>query len=231
MAIASAIPGLEVTVEVDNVALPEFPYEDEAEYENEHDARACPEELTDAVTKYLEVPSGAEFSVRWMMKEPFDATLLTYASVMLDGTYLDGPLRETGDKDDARGFMYRKTMSRENSQAFTQSLRFSELEIGQSLESSKSESPLLTLHVDDQSHSTEGLKRQLEGIGTITVYMYFVISEQETSNLDVPRFDLSQLDLINEKISQKCAPVRGDVLTHQARYETLKTQRKICSLY
>jgi hypothetical protein len=72
---------------------------------------------------------------------------------------------------------------------------------------------------DDQPHPTNGLKRQLEGIGTITVYMSLVISEKEIHNPNVPRLDLRQLGPMNEKISQKCAPVLGDVLTHQARYQ------------
>lgn len=113
MAIAPAVPGLEVTVEVSNVALPEH------RHENDNVTSAGHEAFANSITKYLEVPSGAEFSVRWLMKEPFDATLPTYAAVMLDGNYLNGPLRETGDKDNHRGYKYVKTMSEENGHIFT----------------------------------------------------------------------------------------------------------------
>ncbi|KAF3036907.1 hypothetical protein E8E12_003396 [Didymella heteroderae] len=200
MAIAPAVPGLDVTVEVNNVALPEYQYENEDAYQygDKEAISAGHEDSACSVTKYLEVPSGAEFSVRWVLKEPFDNTLPTHAQVMLDGSYLNVPFQETGDKDDARGYKYMKTVSEENGQVFTQTFRFSELEI------------------DDQPHPTEGLKRQLEGIGTITIYMYFVIGEQQIYNPNVPRLELSQLDPMNEKVNQKCAPVRGDVLTHQA---------------
>lgn len=75
------------------------------------------------------------------------------------------------------------------------------------------------------------MKGQLEGIGTITVYMYFVISEQGSTNRNVPRLDLSQLAPMNEEINQKCAPVRGDVLTHQARHDDRKILRQKCEMY
>jgi hypothetical protein len=60
------------------------------------------------------------------------------------------------------------------------------------------------------------MRQRLSGIGTIQVYLYLVISESRTEAPSVPRLDLSQLDPMNEKVSQKCALVRGDVLTHQA---------------
>lgn len=143
MAIVPAVLGLEVTVEVDNIALPEYQYEDDAENEHEDEAGAHRAVLTNSVTKYLEVPSGAEFSVRWIMKEPFDAPRPTFARVMLDGFYLQSPMMESGDKDGARGFMYRRTISGDKDQTFTQTFRFSELEIGQSLRLFKSVGALI----------------------------------------------------------------------------------------
>jgi hypothetical protein len=139
MAIDPAVPGLEVTVEVDNVALPEY----QCDYED--DTSAGDEAFENSVTKYLEVPSGTEFSVRWLLKEPFDATLPTHADVMLDGFYVQSPLRETGDRDDAQGYKYTKAMSKEGGQAFTQTFRFSELEIGQSPEPCTRQACSLTL--------------------------------------------------------------------------------------
>ena len=125
MVIAPAVPGLEVTIEVDNVPLPEHQYADEDEDTTpKHDA------FNNSVIKYIEVPSGAQFSVRWLIKEPFDETFSTYAAVQLDGTYLNGPLRETGHRDVARGYKYAMTMSKVDGQVFTQEFRFSELEIG-----------------------------------------------------------------------------------------------------
>ncbi|KAF3007690.1 hypothetical protein E8E13_009347 [Curvularia kusanoi] len=188
MAIIPAVPGLEVTIEVDNVALPEHQYDDQ-------DAGPI---ITDSIITYLEVASGSEFSVRWLLKESFEATRATYASVMLDGSYIHAPLRETGDLDGHRGYKYAMAMSEEAGEVFTQKFRFSEIDI------------------DEQPRSMEGIKQQLENIGTINVYLYYVVAETERFNPNVPRSNLSQLDPLNEKISQKCAPTRGDVLTHQA---------------
>lgn len=49
---------------------------------------------------------------------------------MLDDFYLQGPLRECGDKDDVRGYKYVKNMLEQDGQVFTQNLRFSDLDIG-----------------------------------------------------------------------------------------------------
>lgn len=219
------MPGLDVNVEADNAAPPEYSYEDEVDCANEDDASASPKELIAAVTKCLGMPSGAEFSVRWVMKEPFDAALQTYASAMLGGSYLIGPLRETGDEDDVRGFMCRKTMLGKSCQAATHSFHFwSSRSVSQSV--SQARRPLLMFNVDYQPHPTEGLKRQLERINTITVYVYFVISEQETFNLYIPRLEYSQLDPMSENMSQKCASLQGDVLTHQGWHETRTSHRE-----
>lgn len=124
MAIVSAVPGLKVTIEIDNVALPEYPYEDEDE------ASAAADGFSNTVTKYLEVPSGAEFSVRWLLKTPFEPTAVTYADVYLDGNHLQAPFTETGDRDEHRGYEYSKTMSKHDGQSYAQTFRFSELDVG-----------------------------------------------------------------------------------------------------
>ncbi|KAF2622227.1 hypothetical protein BU25DRAFT_462989 [Macroventuria anomochaeta] len=77
MAITPAAPGLEVTIEVDNVALPEHQYEDEDITNAGHEAFA------NSVTKYLEVPLGAEFSIRWLLKDGFHNAFTVYAAVVL----------------------------------------------------------------------------------------------------------------------------------------------------
>ena len=49
------------------------------------------------------------------------------------------------------------------------------------------------------------------------MYIYYVIGEAEVQKTNVPQLELTQIDPMNEKISQKCAPTLGDVLTHQTR--------------
>jgi hypothetical protein len=124
MAIASAVPGVEVTIEVDNVALPEH------QYECDEEAIVLDGELSNAVTKYLEVPSGAEFLVRYLLKAPFDPASATHADIMLDGSSLQAPFRETGDKDGHTGYKYSRTTFKTEGQGYTQTFRFSELEHG-----------------------------------------------------------------------------------------------------
>ncbi|KAL1648624.1 hypothetical protein SLS61_006751 [Didymella pomorum] len=185
MAIVLAIPGLEVTVEVENVPLPEHQYEDE-------DAASDIEDDLDnsTTTKYLEAPSGAEFSVRALFSEHFDATMPVHADIYIDNTYIQAPLREDGHIGGSCWYKYAMAMSKEQGQTVTQKFRFSELVI------------------DDEDHSTEGLRQRLRGIGTIKVYLYLAIRESKTEAPSVPRLNLSQLGPMNEKVSQKCAPER-----------------------
>ncbi|KAJ4339710.1 hypothetical protein N0V95_007704 [Ascochyta clinopodiicola] len=212
MAIIPSIPGLDVTIEVDNTALPEHEYEDE-------DTTTTPNEIfDDSATKYLEVPSGAEFSVRWLLKPPFEPTAAIHATVMLDGFFLNAPVRETADKDNIRGYKYAKTTSKEGGQDFTQSFRFSELEIGKYNAFSFDHFTTDRSADDSTSRTTRDLKRQLEGIGCITVYFYQVMSETKSQMTVVPQLELARCDPMSEKIAQKGAPTLGDVLTHQARY-------------
>lgn len=124
MVIAPAIPGLEVTVEVDNVPLPEHQYEDEDETSDGHEAPSI------SVTRYLEVPSGAEFSIRTLFKEPFDATMPVHTDLYIDNNYIRALRRETGDMEEARGFKYAMVMSSDEEQTVTQKLRFSEIDLG-----------------------------------------------------------------------------------------------------
>ncbi|KAF1928525.1 uncharacterized protein M421DRAFT_92262 [Didymella exigua CBS 183.55] len=98
MAITPAIPGLEVTVKVDNVALPEYEYE----YDNENATNADDDADTKSTNKYLELPCGTEFSVRTMFRQPLDVTLQVHTDLYIDNNYLSALLRETGDKDDSK---------------------------------------------------------------------------------------------------------------------------------
>ncbi|UPX16788.1 uncharacterized protein EKO05_0007174 [Ascochyta rabiei] len=210
MAIIPSMPGLEVTIEVDNIALPEHEYEDEDTTTAGHGA------FDDSVTRYIEVPSGAEFSIRWLLRPPFESTAAIHATVMLDGFYLHAPIRETGDKDNVQGYKYAKTIYKEDRQSFAQSFRFSELEIGK-----YDASPFYYLETDrsaddSSSRTIQDLEHQLEGIGCITVYFYQIIGETEFHATVVPQLELTQCDPMSEKIAQKNAPKLGDVLTHQA---------------
>lgn len=134
MAIVLAVPGLEVTVEVDNVPLPEYQYADEeTDQDEEEDALGAEHrEPADSVTKYIEVTSGAEFSVRMLFKVPLDATMPAHADIYIDNNYIQAPLRETGDVVNLRGYKYAMAMSNEDGQMVTQRFRFSKLSIGKS---------------------------------------------------------------------------------------------------
>ncbi|KAF3035385.1 hypothetical protein E8E11_003669 [Didymella keratinophila] len=203
MAIASAIPGFEVTVEVDNVPLPEYQYEDDGTIQDDEDGDTDPrpEAVTNSAVKYIEVPSGAQFSIRWMLKEPFDSAIPVEALINIDGSYVNCQMREAGDKDGDRGYKCVSCIHTERGQDYVQNFRFAELEI------------------DEESHQmSNDLKRQLEGEGTITVYFSYLLGEVEVHAPEIPQLSLTPLDALNEKISQKAAPTPGDVLTHQASW-------------
>jgi hypothetical protein len=105
MAIAPAVPGLEVTIEVD-VPLPKH------QYENEDVTTAGHEAAANSITRYLAVPSGAEFSIHWLTKAPFDSTIDTYAHVFINGNVIQMPFKEIGDKDGERGYKYTRATSK-----------------------------------------------------------------------------------------------------------------------
>lgn len=116
MAIATGIPGLEVTVEVNAKALPEY----------EHD-RADGGEVATSTTKYIEAPPATEFSVRYLYRPPFTPPSTIQMDIVLDGNYVQAPFVEWGGKEDCEGYLCSRSTSSTGERSFTQGFQFADL--------------------------------------------------------------------------------------------------------
>lgn len=79
MAVLPDIPGLHVNIEVAGEALPEY------EYSTADNGQAY---LVNKVSKYVEAPSGAKFTLRTFFKAPFDPPFPVHVEIMFDGDYV-----------------------------------------------------------------------------------------------------------------------------------------------
>jgi hypothetical protein len=93
MAIAD-IPGLDVTIEVDGAALPEYNY-----------YSAQDQDMPSSSTKYVEAPSGAEFSIRYLFRPPFAPPSDVLMDILFDDKYVQAPFFEHGRKDGCEGYL------------------------------------------------------------------------------------------------------------------------------
>ncbi|KAH7084823.1 hypothetical protein BKA63DRAFT_528729 [Paraphoma chrysanthemicola] len=113
MAIAPALPGLLVTVEVDGEALPEYDCDDGDDQ--------------NAVSRYIEAPLGTEFEIRSLYQTPYSPTSMVQVDIMLDGDYVQAPFLEWGGKDDCEGYKYGKATFVTEDQSETRRFRFASL--------------------------------------------------------------------------------------------------------
>jgi len=121
MAIATGIPGLEVTIEVDAAALPEHQHgilEDD--------------EVATSTSRYIEAPSAANFSIRYLFRPPFTPPSAVQMDVLLDGDYVQAPFVEWGGKEECEGYLCSRSTSSTSGHSFTQSFQFAELRTGES---------------------------------------------------------------------------------------------------
>jgi len=116
MAIASGIPGLEVTIEVNAAALPEY----------EHGIIEDDEVATSA-SRYIEAPPAANFSIRYLFRPPFTPPSAVQMDVMLDGNYVQAPFVEWGGKEECEGYLCSRSTSSTGGHSFTQGFQFAEL--------------------------------------------------------------------------------------------------------
>lgn len=119
MAIATNIPGLEVTIEVDGEPLLEY------DYEPVHDPN-----LETSNVKYVKAVSGAEFAIRYLVRPPFSPPSQIQMDIVLDDNYVQAPFSEWAGKDGCEGYLFSKASSAVGGQNFTRVFRFSELRTG-----------------------------------------------------------------------------------------------------
>ena len=119
MAIATGIPGLEVTIEVDTAALPEYEHgivEDDG--------------VATSATRYIEAPPAANFSIRYLFRPPFTPPSAVQMDVLLDGNYVQAPFVEWGGKEECEGYLCTRATSSTGGHSFTQGFQFAELRTG-----------------------------------------------------------------------------------------------------
>lgn len=119
MAIATDIPGLEVTIEVDGQPLPEFDYD-----------KADDDSLETSNAKYVRTVSGAEFAIRYLTRPPFAPPSQIQMDILLDDNYIQAPFSEWAGKDGCEGYLFSKASVAVGGQNFTRAFRFSELRTG-----------------------------------------------------------------------------------------------------
>ena len=122
MAITTGIPGLEVTVEVDAIALPEH------EHVGVEDG-----EVTTSITKYIEAPPATDFSIRYLYRPPFTPPSAIQMDILLDGNYLQAPFIEWGGKEGCEGYLCSRSTSSAGGRSFTQGFQFAELKTSELL--------------------------------------------------------------------------------------------------
>jgi hypothetical protein len=124
MAIATGIPGLEVTIEVDAISLPEYQHgliEDD--------------EVATSSSKYIEAPPATDFSIRYLFRPPFTPPSAIQMDVLLDGDYVQAPFVEWGGKEYCEGYICSRSTSSIGGHSFTQGFQFAELRTGKFLQS------------------------------------------------------------------------------------------------
>lgn len=121
MAISENIPGLDVTIEVDGIALPEY-----------NDESACDKRFLCSSSKYVEAPPGAEFAIRYLFRPPFSPPFDVLMDILLDNQYVPVPYFEGGGKDGCEGYVYSKASMKKDGRDFMQKFRFTELSTGKS---------------------------------------------------------------------------------------------------
>jgi hypothetical protein len=122
MAIAADMPGLEVTIEVDGIALPEYDH-----------APVDDRDIATTAIRYVEAPSATDFAIRYLYRPPFTPPSAVQMDIMLDDSYIQAPYIEWGGKEESEGYLCSKSTSSVRGQDFTQGFRFAELRTGKYL--------------------------------------------------------------------------------------------------
>jgi hypothetical protein len=119
MAITTDIIGLEVTIEVDGVALPEYNH-----------APAEDREIATSMVRYIKAPSKTDFVIRYLYRSPFTRPSAIQMDVVLDDSYIQALYIEWGGKEKCEGYLWPKSTLSVGGQDFTQGFHFAELRTG-----------------------------------------------------------------------------------------------------
>ncbi|KAI4696695.1 uncharacterized protein J4E88_000873 [Alternaria novae-zelandiae] len=187
MAIATGIPGFEVTIEVDAAALPEHQH-----------GIIDDDEVATSTSRYIEAPSAANFSIRYLFRPPFTPPSAVQMDVLLDGNYVQAPFVEWGGKEECEGYLCSRSTSSTGGHSFTQGFHFAELR------TDETNIPM-----------TKDLADRLSPIGRIVLYFYFIEHLEAVRPAEVPQLPSNKFDVLSEKALHKAAAMQGDQLSHQ----------------
>ncbi|KAH6875347.1 hypothetical protein BKA58DRAFT_119538 [Alternaria rosae] len=187
MAIATDIPGLQVTIEVDGTALTEY----------EHGIIEDDDTATSA-TRYIGAPLAGNFSIRYLFRPPLSRHSAVQMDVLLDGNYVQAPFVEWGGKEDCEGYICSRSTSSIGGHSFTQGFQFAELR---------------TNKINTQM--TQDLADRLSPIGRIVLYFYFIEHMEAVTPAEVLQLAINDFDALSEKALHKASAMQGDQLSHQ----------------
>ncbi|CAG5182045.1 uncharacterized protein ALTATR162_LOCUS9964 [Alternaria atra] len=180
MAVVDETSGLEVQIHVDGNPL--------REYTDQHTA------VSEATSEsYVEAHSDSIFEIHYSFKAPFPVDRPVSMIVTMDGKDVDEPLIRPDELYKSDGHISSGPISNDGKSWFTQTFRFSPLEI---IECSEGPIP-------------EDLQNKLQPVGTITCEFYFLDNARRSPKTSFVHEELEKLDTVNEKA------IKGDSLSHQ----------------
>jgi hypothetical protein len=200
MAVVDETSGLEVQIHVDGNPL--------REYTDQHTA------VSEATSEsYVEAHSDSIFEIHYSFKAPFPVDRPVSMIVTIDGKDVDEPLIRPDELYKSDGHISSGPISNDGKSWFTQTFRFSPLEISETC------SPLTTLQRTDrfvvecsEGPIPEDLQNKLQPVGTITCEFYFLDNARRSPKTSFVHEELEKLDTVNEKA------IKGDSLSHQVMY-------------
>jgi hypothetical protein len=207
MAITTGIPGLEVTVEVDAIALPEH------EYAGVEDG-----EVTTSITKYIEAPPATDFSIRYLYRPPFTPPSAIQMDVLLDGKYVQAPFIEWGGKEGCEGYLCSRSTSSAGGRSFTQGFQFAELKTSELLFIGIFLGTSWLRKDETNTPVTKEVADRLSTTGRIVLYFYLIEHLEAVKPAEVPQLANNEFDSLSEKALHKTVAAQGDELSHQTRY-------------
>lgn len=212
MAITTGHPGFEVTIEVDGTPLLEYNLE-----ADDSDATPTPANTT---LKYVEAPSGSEFSVRYLYRPPFNPTSDVQPDISLDGKFILVPSIDISPKDGCESYICGGGQITVDEKTYVQKFKFAELIIG-GRTARHASLRILNQGADEYSSSvSEELTRQLAETGQIKLDFHFIANMQRVRAAEVPRLDFDELGAVSEKAA-KATTVRGDAVNQTVGYVAL----------
>ncbi|KAF1937306.1 hypothetical protein EJ02DRAFT_357117 [Clathrospora elynae] len=196
MAIADAVPELDVTIEVHGTALPE------CDYQETHDHN-----LASSSVKYVAAPSGVEFAIRYLFRPPFTPPSDVLMDILFDDKYIQGSFFKRGGKDGCEEYLYSKTTLKISERDFTQRFRL--------LPCSSLLVLLLTVFEEELKSVTEELCARLASTGCIALYFYFIEYLEAVRPAEVEQLATEDFGILSEKALYKGASTPGDIPSDQ----------------